>query len=318
MVETEIFDVCALADAANISWVQLDEGVYQCASDHDNNNFIFIETPPEVGSDCVVKCNGVSTNFIVQDGTTLGDPNFVIVGDIDGLASGNLTQSLIILYPYNLIDASDTSGKYVLWTAMVPSDTVPTELKVLGQKQEIVKIDPKYIDFPVETDPTVPEWAKQDTKPKYTASEVGALHKDTKVPFIVTVDETGKVDKTFDNIYRVAKSGAICLLIHKGLYNRVFLLERSSGLELTFVASYSDNNNFQIYESGETSLTSTSFEKHATNNDYGIIKIGSGLDINIYGSLCVNWIMNSSTEGSTKKFKLTVDDSGTLSTTEVT
>lgn len=33
-----------------------------------------------------------------------------------------------------------------------------------------------------ETDPTVPSWAKQPTKPKYTAKEVGALPDTTKIP----------------------------------------------------------------------------------------------------------------------------------------
>ena len=33
-----------------------------------------------------------------------------------------------------------------------------------------------------ETDPTVSEWAKQPTKPSYTADEVGALPVDTKIP----------------------------------------------------------------------------------------------------------------------------------------
>ena len=33
-----------------------------------------------------------------------------------------------------------------------------------------------------ETDPTVPEWAKQPEKPTYTADEVGALPKNTKIP----------------------------------------------------------------------------------------------------------------------------------------
>lgn len=34
----------------------------------------------------------------------------------------------------------------------------------------------------VETDPTVPQWAKQSTKPTYTASEVGALPSTTHIP----------------------------------------------------------------------------------------------------------------------------------------
>ncbi|MCQ2455582.1 MAG: hypothetical protein MJ090_05540 [Clostridia bacterium] len=36
----------------------------------------------------------------------------------------------------------------------------------------------------VETDPTVPEWAKQSTKPTYTAQEVGALPNTTRIPVV--------------------------------------------------------------------------------------------------------------------------------------
>lgn len=35
-----------------------------------------------------------------------------------------------------------------------------------------------------ESDPTVPEWAKQPNKPQYTAQEVGALPSDTEIPDI--------------------------------------------------------------------------------------------------------------------------------------
>lgn len=37
-------------------------------------------------------------------------------------------------------------------------------------------------DIPAETDPTVPAWAKAQTKPTYTAEEVGALPDDTPIP----------------------------------------------------------------------------------------------------------------------------------------
>ncbi len=39
-----------------------------------------------------------------------------------------------------------------------------------------------------ETDPTVPDWAKQPTKPTYTAEEVGALPADTEIPEQVQPD----------------------------------------------------------------------------------------------------------------------------------
>lgn len=37
-----------------------------------------------------------------------------------------------------------------------------------------------------ETDPTVPDWAKQPEKPTYTAQEVGALPADTEIPAVPT------------------------------------------------------------------------------------------------------------------------------------
>lgn len=43
----------------------------------------------------------------------------------------------------------------------------------------IANIDIPAAGITVETDPTVPEWAKQATKPTYTANEVGALPADT-------------------------------------------------------------------------------------------------------------------------------------------
>lgn len=71
-----------------------------------------------------------------------------------------------------------------------------TDLSNYYTKQEI---DEKgYIT--AETDPTVPEWAKQPTKPTYTAEEVGALSADTKIPDIsglATKEEVEiKADKT--------------------------------------------------------------------------------------------------------------------------
>lgn len=42
--------------------------------------------------------------------------------------------------------------------------------------------DAKFLSAYTETDPTVPSWAKESTKPSYTASEVGALPDTTDIP----------------------------------------------------------------------------------------------------------------------------------------
>ena len=46
-------------------------------------------------------------------------------------------------------------------------------------------VDKYMAEHPIkETDPTVPEWAKQPKKPTYTAAEVGAMPKDTSIPTV--------------------------------------------------------------------------------------------------------------------------------------
>lgn len=55
-----------------------------------------------------------------------------------------------------------------------------------GLKKEIAEIKINYVKkdelASLETDPTVPIWAKQPEKPTYTATEVGALPKETTIP----------------------------------------------------------------------------------------------------------------------------------------
>lgn len=50
----------------------------------------------------------------------------------------------------------------------------------------------------IETDPTVPNWAKQPEKPTYTASEVGALDSDSMTTILTPVFT--KIDKLFENV----------------------------------------------------------------------------------------------------------------------
>lgn len=68
-------------------------------------------------------------------------------------------------------DLQFATKKYV--DSAIP--TVPTKTSELTN-------DSGFITEYTETDPTVPAWAKEPTKPQYTASEVGALSSDTFIP----------------------------------------------------------------------------------------------------------------------------------------
>lgn len=77
--------------------------------------------------------------------------------------------------------------------AEITMPTVPTKVSQLQN-------DSGYITGYTETDPTVPSWAKQSTKPSYTATEVGALPIGTPIPS-KTSDLTNDSDFVEDASY---------------------------------------------------------------------------------------------------------------------
>ena len=70
----------------------------------------------------------------------------------------------------------DVSGFYEK-----PSGGIPKTDLASGVQVSLNKADTALQSY-TETDPTVPNWAKQPTKPSYTASEIGALPDDTVIP----------------------------------------------------------------------------------------------------------------------------------------
>lgn len=75
------------------------------------------------------------------------------------------------------IDDSVTDEQYPSATAVKSyvDDVTPTKVSELEN-------DKGYLTEYTETDPTVPDWAKEPTKPIYTADEVGALPNTTVIP----------------------------------------------------------------------------------------------------------------------------------------
>lgn len=69
-----------------------------------------------------------------------------------------------------------------------PASYLYTEIDILNYgnlEKRLAELEEKLNNVSVEeTDPTVPDWAKQPNKPKYTAEEVGALSADTEIPSI--------------------------------------------------------------------------------------------------------------------------------------
>lgn len=173
-VETEIFDVVALMDAGAYQW-DINNGDVACGFDFGHS--LFFDTPLVVGDKYKIQSNVANYECIAIDETELDFPDGVVIltDNVDGLGTSEF-EFFAACGPYTLASPSDTSGKWIIILAIFRNTEIPpTDLKVISQKTKIVKINPNYIDFPVETDPTVPAWAKEPTKPTYTASDIGAI-----------------------------------------------------------------------------------------------------------------------------------------------
>ncbi len=155
------------------------------------------------------------------------------------------------------------------------------------------KVDSALQSF-TETDPTVPSWAKEPNKPTYTASDVGA------VPTTRTVN--GK-----------ALSGNITLSA-----SDVKALPDTTTIPTTLAGLTEDTTHRVVTDAEKTAWNAKSNFSGNYNDLTNKPTIPSidGLATTTYVDDAVKNIVLTSEGG--KKFKLTVDDAGTLTATEIT
>ena len=126
------------------------------------------------------------TNTKVQDATikTLQE---VISGKQDVLTAGNnieitsagtisATNTTYVASDFDIKDLSDTTGLRGAWSNK--QDTIDD----LDTIRNGATLGATALQSFIETDPTVPDWAKTPNKPTYTAQEVGALPSSTTIP----------------------------------------------------------------------------------------------------------------------------------------
>ena len=100
--------------------------------------------------------------------TTKDEDTMYIITDASSAASGDMLKEV-----YDTEKKNTDIFKYV--------DTHANNNTIHVTADERNAWNAKLDSF-TETDPTVPDWAKQATKPSYTASEVGALPSSTVIP----------------------------------------------------------------------------------------------------------------------------------------
>lgn len=145
-----------------------------------------------------------------------------------------------------------------------------------------------------ETDPTVPAWAKAENKPTYTASEVGA------VPTTRTVNNKALSANITLSAADISAVPTTRTVNGKALSSNIALSATDVGAlpstTTLFSGDYNDLSNKPTIPSIAGLATETYVDEKVAAKEF---------------------ILNSSTEGSTKKFRITVDDAGTLTAVEV-
>lgn len=147
-----------------------------------------------------------------------------------------------------------------------------------------------------ETDPTVPAWAKADTKPTYTAAEVGALPADTKIPTVpdkvsafsndagyVTAEDLPTVPTALPNPNKLTFSGAVEAEYDGSGAVEVVIPDGggSEGSELTLLASVTLDDT----TAGATSYTFTDAEYPGISNCRYIFA-----EVCLPASVSTNWV----------------------------
>lgn len=120
----------------------------------------------------------ITDKNLIYKGTQLYSSQLLVVGTLPSTLDAISNTFYLNTVNHNLYYYNGTD--YV--TVMTYSEGVESVNGMTGtvnltipSKTSDLTNDSGYITSYTETDPTVPEWAKADTKPTYTASEVGAL-----------------------------------------------------------------------------------------------------------------------------------------------
>lgn len=102
----------------------------------------------------------------------------------------------------------------------------PKDSRYYGRQEGTWKVlDDVFIKQ--ESDPTVPEWAKQPNKPQYTAQEVGALPSDTEIPDISGLATKAELESKADVS---SLNGKVDKIEGKGLSTEDFTTENKNDL----------------------------------------------------------------------------------------
>ena len=164
--------------------------------------------PGSAGSDGispVVSVETISGGHRITITDAEGSQSFDVLDGASGSGSGDMTKAV-----YDPKGKAKDIFAYADAKYSKPSGGIPKKDLASDVQASLSKADSALQRY-TETDPTVPAWAKAKTKPTYTASEVGALPANTRIPSTVAeMSDSGDYAKKSDLssiTNKVSKSG---------------------------------------------------------------------------------------------------------------
>lgn len=153
--------------------------------------------------------------------------NNILIANIPNILLQNSTDIL-----YYLVAEGKTlkEGFFSVNNREKPSEYIYEETEILNyaaleKRLQKIEEDLKNLNFDFkETDPTVPEWAKQPNKPTYSADEIGAVSKEefdalsedinhlSEEIFYIEINSNGTANKTYDDIMQAYDKGKYIIL----------------------------------------------------------------------------------------------------------
>ncbi len=222
------------------------------------------------------------------------EANIIETVKVNGTAqTPDSSKAIDISVPTTVAELSDASD-YALSADLEEAEYV-TSQSLNDLNSRVVTLE--NAEF-IETDPTVPAWAKEATKPTYTASEVGALPSDTVIPtktselqndsgFLTShQDISGKQDiLTFDtvptenSINPVTSGGLYTVITDNELVVSTALNDLNSRVldleEVTVPTKTSDLTNDSGFITSESDPTVPEWAKASTKPTYTAAEVGA-------------------------------------------
>ena len=300
-------DICSGVTASGGHWIS-DNGITGIRA--DARFAIYIDSSISIGDSLQVILNGNSYTCPVEDYSSFFRNGTIGFGDSSLFASGTASTYgfVVVLVPTAFADELDQTKPYAVLTTAVSGSTAPTEFKIIGDVKKIVKIDEKYLPDNIATVGMIQNVSEQADNAQSTANNAQSTANNAKTTANNAKTIADNAQSTANNAKTTANNAKAAADDAYSRYGESELWLKSNNSGLSGNMLFSGRPNAPIYCRVDRCSASD-----ASAPARFVFAPNGGTSMQVEG---INVLQMKSSSG--KIFNITVDDSGTISATEVT